>query len=106
MNTFWPFPLLEVRDTTPGPERKRPARGVDVHRANVRRTYDHEAMLRDRMAGLTWREVAQKHQVPGRTPHTAGVRAAHKVMHSNAAKRLTPAQAALLEPVSRRRPAR
>jgi hypothetical protein len=86
---FWPLPQIEAKTTAPKPKKK-PARGFSSECSNSPRKYDHEAMLRDRMTGMKWREVASKHGIG------SGDSAYRLCMHSNAIKRLTPEQVAQL----------
>jgi hypothetical protein len=83
---FWVFPALAVK-----PARKRALKGVY-------RKYDHWQMLQDRIAGMSWADIAKKHGIDG----PDGPRLAYgAALNSNATKRLHPEEVKRLESVGR-----
>lgn len=59
--------------------------------------YDHAQMLRDRIDGMTWSQIAEKHGIPSSGKNTAAHQARRFALHSAAARRLTPAEAAAVD---------
>ena len=83
------FPSLESYRHKPKPKRDR------RWQTGGKPKYDHWAMAQDRIAGMTWGEIAAKHGIPGghRAPHIAR----YLVLHSSrTVMKLTPAEVAKL----------
>ena len=74
------LPAMNVRYT---PEKKPKVKQKRVYPTK----YDHWAMLQDRLAGMTWPEIAKKHGYTGDPNVLSGM-----CMRSNACRRLTPAE--------------
>lgn len=89
------FPSIRVRDDTP---QKKPPRqpGIPRPRAGGVVKYDHWQMLQDKIAGMTWEEVAEKHGIVGTEKTDAGRLARGIAMNSAASYKLKPHEVGLL----------
>jgi hypothetical protein len=82
------LPPVNVRTTPEKPKKKKAQlRGPMAYVDRVRhRKYDHDAMLRDRIAGLSWEEIAKKYGVVDKSPKAL----ATLCFNSSAMKKLKP----------------
>lgn len=100
--TFFAWPLIEATDKSRlGVRKKKPETGYRLRQTNAFRKYDHQKMFSDRMSGLTWEEVANKHGVCASSHLSAGYVARALAMNSRAANQLKPFEVDLLERLDR-----
>lgn len=100
MTVSFVFPAIAVRDTVKPERRKREAgKGykLDPWAGAPSKKYDHAQMLRDRINGMTWEQIAKKHGVQPSKTNPAGANARRIALHSAAARRLTTAEAAAVD---------
>lgn len=96
------LPELKVRDTSPAKPaaRKKPRQEkgykLEPHKGSGGK-YDHAQMLRDRISGMTWEQVAAKHGILGHGKYKAGFYTRTIALNSAAARHLKPHEAAKLD---------
>lgn len=85
MNIQQLMPELLVRETKPKKRAKQP--GIPTPRPSK---YDHWQMLQDRIAGMTWPAIAEKHGIKSTTTNKAATLAYHLAINSAVASKLKP----------------
>jgi hypothetical protein len=84
---FYALPEINAKD-----KKKRIEKDIHGHskRGTPRPLYDHFQMLKDRIQGMSWHEIAKKHGLKDK-------RAAHSIcMNSNAYLKLSPKEIEIL----------
>lgn len=95
------FPKIHAKDLTPQAapkKKKRLSITGKVVGGNPKTKYDHEAMIKDRLAGMAWEDIAKKHNVQHGLSNAGGI-ARTLVLKSRASNNLTPEQVRLLDGV-------
>lgn len=77
-------------------ERKKPAKVGTGNHGQSRRKYDHWQILQDRISGMSWPDIADKHNIKSSGRQNKGWVARKLAMSSNAIKRLKPHEVAAL----------
>lgn len=85
------FPEIRSKDLTPEKKKQRLTITGKPVRGKTTRKYDHEGMIKDRLSGMAWKDIAEKHNVR-HGPKDAGLRAWRTVMSSSSCAMLTPEQ--------------